>query len=326
MPIVDIISNPDELTLTMIGEYDVPVERLWQAWSDPRQLERFWGPPTWPATFTRHDMVTGGRSEYFMTGPDGTTSAGYWIFESVDPGRGFTIVDGFANEDGSSNDELPGTRTVFSFESTETGSRYTAVTSFADLESMEQLVEMGMIEGVRLAQGQIDDVLADLASFAAGRSAEPHLLDDTRVRVSRVIRGSIDQVWRAHHDADLMRRWMLGPEGWTMPVCEIAVDVGDSYRYEWESEDGENRFGFEGEVLESMAPHREVSTERMIGTDGPSTLNEMTLTPADGGTLMAIVITYPSKDLRDDILGMGMVDGMETSYARLETVLETANV
>ena len=68
MPIVDLTSNPNDLTLTIVGEYPVPLERLWQAWADPRQLERFWGPPTWPATFTRHDMVEGGRSEDFMTG------------------------------------------------------------------------------------------------------------------------------------------------------------------------------------------------------------------------------------------------------------------
>lgn len=326
MPITDVTTDPESLTLTMVGDYDVPVERLWEAWADPRQLERFWGPPTWPATFTRHDMVEGGRSEYFMTGPDGDTSAGYWIFESVDPGRGFTIVDGFANEDGSANDDLPGTRTEFRFEPTETGSRYVAVTSFADLASMEQLVEMGMVEGATAAMGQIEVVLADLTSFAAGRGTEPQLLDGTRIRVSRVIRGSVDQVWRAHHEPELLQRWLLGPEGWTMPVCNVATEVGETYRYVWESDDGESRFGFEGELLESMPPHRSVSTEQMIGTDGPSTLNEMTLTAVEGGTLLAIVITYPSTELRDQILGMGMVDGMEMSYGRLESILETAGV
>lgn len=321
MPIVDITSDAEDLTLTITGEYDVPVERLWQAWADPRQIERFWGPPTWPATFTRHDMVEGGRSQYFMTGPDGTRSAGYWIFESVDPERSFTIVDGFADEDGTPNDGLPGTTTEFRFEPTDAGSRYVAVTRFNDLTSMEQLVEMGMIEGSRQAMGQIDDVLADLASFAAGRATEPQILDDTRVRVSRVIRGSADQVWRAHHEPELLQRWLLGPDGWTMPVCDVATEVGERYRYEWESEDGADRFGFEGELLESTPPRRSVTTEQMIGTDGPSTLNEMTLTPADGGTLLAIVITYPTMELRDQILGMGMVDGMEVSYARLEELI-----
>jgi uncharacterized protein YndB with AHSA1/START domain len=111
---------------------------------------------------------------------------------------------------------------------------------------------------------------------------------------------------------------LLGPDGWTMPVCEVATDVGDTYRYEWAQVDGQERFGFTGEVLESSPPHRAVTTEQMIGMDGPGTTNEMTLTPVEGGTLLSILITYPSAEVRDMVLGTGMTDGMETSYARLE--------
>ncbi len=109
-----------------------------------------------------------------------------------------------------------------------------------------------------------------------------------------------------------------------MPVCETTTEVGGTYRYEWVPEersgDGEG-FGFEGELLEFEPPHRAVTTERMIGMDGPGTTNEMTLTPRHDGTLMSIVITYPSAEIRDTVLGTGMVDGMETSYARLEGML-----
>jgi uncharacterized protein YndB with AHSA1/START domain len=307
--------------MTMIGEYPVPVERLWQAWIDPRQLERFWGPPEWPATFTRHDVNVGGRSEYHMTGPDGQRSAGYWIFEGVDPGKSIDVIDGFAQEDGSANDAMPTMRMRMTFEPTASGSRLVSVTTFPDLATMEQLAEMGMVEGATAAFGQMDQVLADLAGFAADLPVAAQLLDDTRVRVSRVIRGTVDQVWRAHHEPELVQRWMLGPDGWTMPVCETSTEVGGRYRYEWEAEDGSARFGFEGEVVESAPPHRAVQTERMIGTDGPSTVNEMTLVPIDDGTLLTLVITYPSKELRDEILATGMTDGMETSYARLEDLL-----
>lgn len=321
MPITDVTSDAEALTLTMRGEYPVPVERLWQAWSDPRQLERFWGPPTWPATFTRHDMVEGGRSEYYMTGPDGSRSSGYWVFESLDEGRSFTIVDGFANGDGTPNDELPGTRTRFRFEPTDTGSRFVAVTTFSDLGSMEQLLEMGMVEGATSAVGQLDDVLADLAALAAGSGVETTLLDRSRARIRRVIRGSVEQVWDAHQDPELVQQWLLGPDGWTMPVCELAHEVGDTYRYEWESIDGEQRFGFEGELVESGPPRRAVTTERMIGTDGPTTTNEMSLSPVAGGTLLTIVISYPSDEIREQILATGMTDGMEMSYARLDELI-----
>lgn len=118
-----------------------------------------------------------------------------------------------------------------------------------------------------------------------------------------------------------MRRWLLGPDGWTMPVCEVATKVGETYRYEWAAADGSQRFGFEGELLESDAPHRSVTTERMMGTKGPSTTNVLTLTAVGAGTLLTLVITYPNRELRDMILATDMVGGIETSYARMESVV-----
>ncbi len=318
MPITSVTSDPTALTMTVVGDYPCPVERLWEAWADPRQLERFWGPPEWPARFIRHDMVVGGRSEYVMTGPDGERSAGYWVVQAIDEHRRLSIIDGFSAPDGSDDADMPTMRMEIGFESTTDGSRFTSITTFADLTSMEQLVEMGMVEGATAALGQMDDVLADLASFAAGRPLEADVLDDTRVRATRIVRGSIEQVWDAHHDPDVMRRWMLGPDGWTMPVCEVATTVGEQFRYEWEADDGSGRFGFVGELLASEPPHRSVATERMLGTEGPSTVNELTLRPVAGGTLLTVVITYPDRELRDEVLASGMVDGMEASYARLD--------
>ena len=171
MPIKSVTSDQDALSLTVIGEYPVPVERLWEAYADPRQLERFWGPESWPATFTRHDMVVGGRSEYHMTGPDGTSAHGWWRFLTVEPARRFEVEDGFSHEDGRPNDDMPSMRMVFTFEPTASGSRLTSVTHFASLESMEQMVEMGMIEGMKSALGQLDDVLTAPTSAAPGRGA-----------------------------------------------------------------------------------------------------------------------------------------------------------
>lgn len=325
MPVTSVTSDPDTLTLTAVGDYPVPVERLWTAWSDPRQLERFWGPPEWPATFTRHDMREGGRSEYVMTGPEGQTSRGYWVFERVEPNARFVVHDGFANPDGSPNDKLPGTRMQVSFERTDKGSRFVAVSTFASVEAMEQLVAMGMVTGLKSALAQLDDVLADLRAYSAGFHAALAVVDDTHAVVTRVVRGNIDQVWRAHHEPELLKRWMLGPDGWRMPVCEVAGKVGDTYRYEWESEADGNRFGFTGELLESEPPRRAVTTESMIGLEGPPNVNELVLTPRPGGhTQIEVRITFPSKEVRDMVLGTGMVDGMETSYARLEAVVLAA--
>lgn len=325
MPITSVSKDPAALALTVVAEFPVPIQTLWDAYSDPRRLERFWGPPTYPARFTRHDMYPGGRSEYVMTGPEGDETRAYWEFVDVAPLESFEVRDGFANPDGTANTDMPTMRVVFAFTETDTGSQVTITTWFDSVEDLDQLMAMGMEEGMREAMGQMDAVLADLATFAAGLAVEAQILSDTRVRVSRIIRGTVEQVWAAHHDPALMQRWLLGPDGWTMPVCEVAVIVGDHYRYEWESVDGSQRFGFTGELLESTPPRRAVTTEQMIGMDGPGTTNEMTLTPVEGGTLLSILITYPSLEVRDMVLATGMTSGMETSYERLEEhVLQAA--
>lgn len=326
MPITSIEKDLDALTMTVVADFAAARERLWEAYTDPRQIEKFWGPVEWPATFTRHDVFVGGRSAYFMTGPEGERSSGFWEFLAVDDGRFFEVRDGFADEDGEENTAMPSMRMTFTFEDTEDGSRLVTTTYFGSLDQLEQLIELGMEEGMASAMSQIDHVLADLESFAAGRGTESQILSDSQVRISRIISGTVDQVWQAHHDPAMLQRWMLGPDGWTMPVCEVTTEVGGAYRYEWEPEGASEKgspggFGFEGELLEFEPPHRAVTTERMIGMDGAGTRNELTLTPCNGGTLLSLVITYPSAEVRDIVLRTGMVDGMETGYTRLEGVL-----
>lgn len=318
MPITSVTSDPKALTMTVVADYPVPLARLWEAYADPRQLERFWGPVEWPATFTRHDFAVGGESHYHMTGPDGTVSRGWWRYLALEPMRRIEVEDGFADETGAPNPAMPSMRMTFDFERTAKGSRFVSVTHFPSLEALEQLLKMGMMEGLQSAMGQIDAVLADLRTFAADIGTQAQRIGETQARVSRVIRGTVEQVWRAHHDAKLMQRWLLGPDGWTMPVCELATTVGGPYRFEWQAADGSQRFGFEGELLESSPPYREVTSERMIGVEGPGSRNELTLVAVPAGTLLSILITYPSAEVREMALGSGMTGGMETSYARLE--------
>lgn len=161
MPITSVTSDPHALSLTVVGDYPVSVERLWQAYTDPRQLERFWGPEEWPAKFTQHDFRVGGRAHYTMTGPDGAQSSGWWRFMAIAPLRRIEIEDGFSAADGSPDTSMPSMRMTFTFEPTPGGSRFRSVTQFQSLESMEQLVKMGMIEGMRSAMGQLDAVLAE---------------------------------------------------------------------------------------------------------------------------------------------------------------------
>lgn len=322
MPITSVQQDLQALTMTVVADFAAPVQRLWDAYADPRQIEKFWGPPTYPATFTRHDMFVGGRSAYTMVGPEGDVSRGYWEFLEVKAPHSFEVRDGFCHPDGTPNAEMPSMRMTFDFEATGSGSRLRTTTFFTSVDELEQLVNMGMEEGMRQAMGQIDAVLADLRTFAADLPAAAQNLSDTTVRVSRVIRGSVDQVWAAHHDPALLSQWLLGPDGWSMPTCETATEVGQTYRYVWRDDSSGSTFGSTGELVEVSAPHRAVTTERMYGDgipdDAPGTVNEMTLTPVQGGTLLAIVIHYPDATTRDIVLGTGMVGGMETSYERLE--------
>lgn len=318
MPVTDVIKDPETLTLTVAAEFAAPVERVWDAYLDARKLERFWGPPTWPAQFTRHDAAPGGLSHYAMTGPEGERAHGYWEWLSVAPRERFEILEGFSHEDGTPDRSMPVMRMVFTFEPTEAGSTVTTVTHFDSTADLTRLMEMGLSEGLQQAMGQMDDVLADLRTFASDLPTHTQVLSDTQVRITRVIRGSQEQVWRAHHEPALLQRWLLGPEGWTMPVCEVGTSVGDGYRYEWAK--GEERFGFEGTVLEIAPLTRSVTTERPIGlpAEFAGSVNELTLTPVEDGTLLTLVITYTSAEIRDMVLATGMTDGMETSYRRLE--------
>jgi uncharacterized protein YndB with AHSA1/START domain len=160
MPIVDISKDTRKLTMTVTAQFAAPVERVWAAYADPRQIERFWGPPEWPATFERHDFAVGGRSEYVMTGPNGEQSRGFWEFLSVDAPRSFEVTDGFLGPDGRPSPGMPTMHMRFTFEPHEGGTRMVTVTTFPSLEALEQLLAMGMEEGMKAAMGQIDAVLA----------------------------------------------------------------------------------------------------------------------------------------------------------------------
>ncbi len=325
MPVIDITSDPESLTMNIAAEFDAPLERVWSVFTDPRQLERFWGPPGWPATFTAFDFTPGGLAQYAMTGPRGETSRGRWEFLRIDPPQSFEVLDGFADEHGELSGDMPVMRMVFSFAADGARTRFSGVTHFASAEALEQAVAMGMVEGTRTAMSQLDVVLQDLREYAQGKGTQTELLDDTHVRITRLIDGPRELVWRAHTEPELMRQWLLGPDGWRMTVCELDPRVGAPYRYAWEpvGDTPGEPFGFDGETLLVEPPTRAVMTEHMTGTDFPSTVNDLSLYEEDGATLITTLIEYPDKDTRDMVLATGMTDGMETSYARLEGMLET---
>lgn len=162
MTVISSSKDVATLTLTIIAEFDAPPSRVWDVWEDPRKLSRWWGPPSWPATFTRHEFRPGGECRYHMTGPEGGKSFGWWRIKSLDRPRRIDFLNGLAGEDG---EPAPGTEpmpTYATFEATDGGTRMTAVTTFTSVSQMETMLEMGMREGMSAAISQIDSVLPQL--------------------------------------------------------------------------------------------------------------------------------------------------------------------
>jgi uncharacterized protein YndB with AHSA1/START domain len=160
MTVITSTKDPATLTLTLVADFNAEPARVWQVWEDPRLLERWWGPPTYPATFTRHDFVVGGESRYYMTGPAGEQPHGWWRIEVIDKPHRLEFANGMAGDDG---EPAPGVEPMagsVTLEATDSGTRMTATMRFVDTKQMESVMALGMEEGMRLAMGQIDDVLS----------------------------------------------------------------------------------------------------------------------------------------------------------------------
>ena len=162
MTVTAVRKDPAALTLTVTADLDATPERVWRLWADPRQLERWWGPPTYPATFTQHALEPGSRVVYHMTGPAGDESHGWWQILEADPPRSLAFHDGFANDDGQPNPDFPVTTVHVTISEVDGGRTRMSIESlYPSAQAMEQLLGMGMEEGLTEAVGQIDAILAE---------------------------------------------------------------------------------------------------------------------------------------------------------------------
>lgn len=148
------------LTLTLVADFDAPIERVWRLWADPRQLERWWGPPSHPATVEGHDLTPGGEVTYFMTGPGGEKSRGRWRITSVSPPKSLEFTDGFADQDGAPITDTPPTTVQVQLTEHGGGTRMEVRSVFDSQQQMEELVHMGAPEVFVQAVGQMDALLA----------------------------------------------------------------------------------------------------------------------------------------------------------------------
>jgi uncharacterized protein YndB with AHSA1/START domain len=160
---ITITSNKDiaALTMTFVATFDAEVSRVWQIWEDPRQLERWWGPPEWPATFVKHALEAGASSHYYMTGPDGDTVHGWWTITSVGSPHSLELDDGFADDDGNPADSMGSTHMAVTLDAHGDQTRMTMFSTFTSHEQLEQMLDMGMEDGMREAVTQIEALLAE---------------------------------------------------------------------------------------------------------------------------------------------------------------------
>ncbi len=159
-------------------------------------------------------------------------------------------------------------------------------------------------------------------------TAQVSLPSDTEIRVPRDFKAPRTLVWQAHVDPKLFQRWIGGYPGWVMPLCEMDVRPGGKYRWRWRNDEEKQEFGFFGEFKEVEAPSLMIQAEYFDpGTMGGAmdasapTINRTTFTETNGITTLVTLIKYVSKDARDAALSTGMTDGMEVSFARLDTLV-----
>ena len=159
MSVTSVDTDYDNLTITLVADLEAPIDQVWELWSDPRKLERWWGPPGYPATFDKHDLTPGGEVTYFMTGPEGDRFHGMWRVTAVDPPASLQFTDAFADPDGKLVADMPLSAVRVELTKRDGGTRMEMQSTFESHGDMEKVVNMGTVEGLQQAVSQMDGVL-----------------------------------------------------------------------------------------------------------------------------------------------------------------------
>lgn len=161
MPLTHVSNDPTAKTVTSIAEFDAPVERAWQLFADPRQLEQWWNPPGFPLTITDHDLSVGGMLRAFVTMPDGQKIHAYWRITAVDAPISMDWEDGFLDDDLDPNPDMPVSIMQLTLaDRAGGGTIMTIVASFASVEAMQDYLGMPIEEHMKVTIGQADALLA----------------------------------------------------------------------------------------------------------------------------------------------------------------------
>jgi uncharacterized protein YndB with AHSA1/START domain len=159
LSLTSVDTDHDNLAVTLIADFEAPIDQVWELWSDPRKLERWWGPPAYPATVEKHELTPRGEVKYFMTGPEGDTHHGVWSVTAVDPPASLEFTDAFAKTDGTPIADMPVSTITVTLVDREGGTRMEMRATFESREDLDKWVSTGSVEGVQQAVGQMDALL-----------------------------------------------------------------------------------------------------------------------------------------------------------------------
>ncbi len=159
MTVISVDTDNDNLTVTVVSDFDASVERVWELWTDPRRIERWWGPPAYPATFATYDLVPGAEVRYFMTSPEGDQHAGKWRVTAVDPPVLLQFDDVFVDADGDPITDLPVARVSIRLIGRDGGTRMVMRSQFESRDDLERWLSTGTREGLEHAIAQMDELL-----------------------------------------------------------------------------------------------------------------------------------------------------------------------
>lgn len=280
MTVISADKDFEARTIVMVAEFDAPIEEVWDLWADPRKLERWWGPPTYPATFDRYELAPGGDAGYYMTSPEGDTHRGWWKFTAIDPPKSLSFVDGFADDEGNPVESMPASTVNVTFTEREGRTRMELRSTFDSVEAMEKMVEMGVVEGMSAAMGQMDSVLRG------------------DVLVTRAFEASPEAVFAAWTEPEKFAHW-FGGDSIEVPgeSVDLDVKVGGQWKATMRLPDG-GEINWTGEYTEVDPPRRLALT--MSDEPGSPAGAPVTVDIFEAGGPTGMTVTQPRGDFTDE--------------------------
>ncbi len=295
---------------------------MFKAWTEPKHIAQWWGPKGFTTQVTELDLRPGGKWRYVMIDPDGIEYPVKGVFREVVPLERIVATDEFDEGfDKVMNIDLPkGIVTTTIFEDLDGKTKLTLQIVHESVEDRRKHEEMGIIAGWNSSFDCLDEHLAKMVEKKSAAMTLT-LPSDREIVMIRVFNAPRHLVFEAWTKPEHVPHWMLGPERWTMPVCEIDLRPGGAWHFVWRRSDG-TEMGMHGMYQEIVPPERLVNTESW-GGDWPETLNTLLLAEEDGKTTITSRVLYPSKEARDAVLKKGMEEGTSESFDRLAEYLQT---